>query len=472
MRFRQKMLLAMVWLLALGYGLGGTLLIRQSFRSSLAQARRSASDFCEMTLQTVQLVNLMDIQQDFSSIRTALSRMDTGGLLGLCLSQNGEAVYRDGMDPKPLSPGDACLSCLYLREGQHVLQLSAGVRTNAAPLQLDLLYDVSAIYEARQAQLRTCRGIFLLLLLVGGATAWLVSWLLTRPLSGLARVAKQLGGGRLDARVRRLPKDELGALGTEFNRMADRLSENITALQDAMERQEQFLGSFAHEMKTPMTSIIGYADLLRGQSLDEAEAQEAANYIFSEGKRLEALSLKLLELLLVKRQTLSLTPTGIAPLVESLVRHLQPVYLAQGITLQCRCGAGVCLLEPDLFRSVLINLFDNARKALPDGGNVCVSGRSTGDGYELRVLDNGRGMPAEALAHLTEAFYRVDKSRSRAQGGAGLGLTLCSRILELHGGTIAFASREGNGTCVTLRLPTVELPTPCGEAADAAEVTE
>lgn len=215
------------------------------------------------------------------------------------------------------------------------------------------------------------------------------------------------------------------------------------------------MGSFAHELKTPMTSIIGYADLLRSQSLDEQEAQEAANYIFSEGKRLEALSIKLLDLLMVKHQPPTLKATRMATVIESLASHLQPVYQQSGITLQCRCQDGLCCLDPDLFRSVLVNLLDNARKALPDGGNIYVLGDQTQDGYRVRVLDNGRGMPEEATRHLTEAFYRVDKARSRAQGGAGLGLTLCSRIIELHKGTISFASREGNGTCVTIILPEV-----------------
>ena len=264
-----------------------------------------------------------------------------------------------------------------------------------------------------------------------------------------------LGAGKLDARVQRMPKDEIGALGSELNRMADRLSENITELQDTMERQEQFMGSFAHELKTPMTSIIGYADLLRSQSLDASESQEAAQYIFSEGKRLESLSLKLLDLLLLKHRELTLSPVEIGDVISALVTHLRSIYQARGITLQCRCGPGVCRAEPDLFRSVIVNLLDNARKALPEGGNIYVLGQSLGGTYQIRVLDNGQGMPEEAIRHLTEAFYRVDKSRSRAQGGVGLGLTLCSRILELHEGTISFSSREGQGTCVTLCLPEV-----------------
>lgn len=456
MKFRQKMLLAMVWLLTLSYGVGGVVLIRQSFRSGLEQAKTSAATSFEMTLQTVQLVNRVDIQQDFSSIRTALERMDGAGQLGIRLSQNGAEVYQTGMQPESLSPGNGCRSMLFSQKDQHILQLSAAVRTNAEPLQLDILYDVGPVYRARRAQIRTYHGVYLLLLLFGGGSAWLLSWLLTKPISRLGHAAKKLGGGKMDARVNRLPEDEIGELGGEFNRMADRLSETITELQDSMERQEQFMGSFAHELKTPMTSIIGYADLLRSQSLDEQEAQEAANYIFSEGKRLESLSLKLLDLLLIRHQSLTLVPTEMAPLIDSLISHLQLVYHKSGIILQSRCVPGVCSIEPDLFRSVLINLLDNARKALPNGGNIYVLAESAAEGYCIRVLDNGRGMPADAIRHLTEAFYRVDKSRSRAQGGVGLGLTLCSRVLELHDGTISFASREGNGTCVTVVLPEVK----------------
>lgn len=455
MRFRQKILLVMIWLLTLSYGFGGTLLIHQSFRHSLEQSKNSAAASYAMTLQTVQIVNQIDIQQEFSNTITALTQLDIADQLGLQLSNDGVSVYQDGIEPKTVQPNGECLSLMFEQEAYHILQISAVVNANAVPLQLDILYDVSSLYTARTTQLRTYYSIFLILVLIGGMTAWLSSKLLTKPLSELAKAAKKLGAGKLDTRVSRLPKDEIGDVGAEFNRMADHLSDSITELKDAMARQEQFMGSFAHELKTPMTSIIGYSDLLRRQSLDELEAQEAANYIFSEGKRLEALSIKLLDLLVVKHQSPTLKPTRMASVIESLTSHLQPVYKQSGISLQCRCQDGNCCLEPDLFRSVLVNLLDNARKALPNGGNIYVLGEQIQEGYRIQVLDNGRGMPEEAIRHLTEAFYRVDKARSRAQGGAGLGLTLCSRIIELHKGTISFASREGNGTCVTIILPEV-----------------
>ena len=457
MKFRQKLLLAMVWLLTLSYGIGGVLLISQSFRSSLQQEKATAVSSYEMTLQTVRLVNLVDIRQDFSSIRTALERMDAvSNQAGIQLTKNGEAIYQSGKTIDKLATASGSQLLLFSEDSRHFLQISGPVQTNDTPLQLDILYEITPIYTARAEQLGTYHQVFLGMLILGGAAAWGIAWVLTRPLGKLSHAARRLAAGKLDTRAKLQAKDEVGQLGAEFDRMAEQLSETITAQQEEMERQEQFMGSFAHELKTPMTSIIGYADLLRGQSLDEQEAQEAANYIFSEGKRLEALSLKLLDLLLMKHQNLALIETDPAVLISSLVTHLQPVYREQGVVLQCRCETGLCRLEPDLFSSVLTNLLDNARKALDHGGNIYVLGKQENGCYQIQVLDNGRGMPEEALRHLTEAFYRVDKSRSRAQGGAGLGLTLCSRILELHRGTITFASREGKGTCVTVSLPSAE----------------
>lgn len=139
-------------------------------------------------------------------------------------------------------------------------------------------------------------------------------------------------------------------------------------------------------------------------------------------------------------------------LIESIAKEFRPIMKQQGITLRCSCHPGSWPLEPDLFKSLLYNLMDNARKAMEQGGQILIQSDFSEAGLRIRVADNGRGMPEEALNRLTEAFYRVDKSRSRAQGGAGLGLALCRRIVELHNGELRFTSREGVGTCVTVLL--------------------
>lgn len=102
--------------------------------------------------------------------------------------------------------------------------------------------------------------------------------------------------------------------------------------------------------------------------------------------------------------------------------------------------------------TVCLNLLDNARKAMESGGDLLLEGLLEEGGPLIRVTDSGKGIPAEELSRVTEAFYMVDKSRSRAQGGAGLGLALCRRIVDLHGGTLELESRSGEGTRATVRL--------------------
>ena len=458
MRFRQKMLLVMVWLLTLSYGVGGVLLIRQNFKSSLSQIKKNINESYEMILQSVQLVNFVDIQQDFSSISTTLEKMKTSeSIVGIKLLKGDTVLYQTGETITEYESRSDFESMMFTKDGKNFYQICGSVNTDNKPLQLVILYDITPVYAARDEQVRTYHQIFLLLIIIGGFTAWIATYLMTKPLAKVSRTARALASGDLDARVKPKVLDEIGQIGSDFDNMADRLSDNINELKLTMEHQDQFMGSFAHELKTPMTSIIGYADLLRSQSLTYEEAQEAANYIFSEGKRLESLSLKLLDLLMMKKESIKLIPTDMKQMIDNLSMHLQPVYTKKGIMLQSRCDHGICLVEPDLFSSVLTNLLDNARKAIDNGGNIMIVGESIQGYYRIRVYDNGRGMPEEAIKHITEAFYRVDKSRSRAQGGAGLGLTLCKEVIQLHGGTIAFASREGNGTCVTVTIKEMTL---------------
>ena len=296
------------------------------------------------------------------------------------------------------------------------------------------------------------RGVFLITLAVGGIISFGLATALTSPLRKVSRATRKMADGDLNVRLKLKSKDEVGQLSRDFDHMAGALQTNITAMEETMAAQERFMGSFAHELKTPMTSIIGYADLLRTQSLDGRDAQEAANYIFSEGKRLESLSLKLLQLHLAKHETPELERVQMDRFVTNLVRQLRPVYEQSGIRLECQTKPGNWDLDPELMESVLMNLMDNARKAMEQGGIIALLVDFPENTCRIRVVDNGRGMPPEVLNHLTEAFYRVDKSRSRAQGGAGLGLSLCSEIVRYHNGELKFESKPGKGTCVSVIL--------------------
>lgn len=378
-------------------------------------------------------------------------------MLSLC-GPDGEIIYFSGERNintiVQLAPDDGMSRMTVIRgdDGGRYIRLSSAFKSGQDTLVLDQCSSVSDVYTARGEQLRIYRRVFAAVVVLGGGLSWLLAYWLTRPLTALSSASRRFAAGDLEYREAVRSTDELGTLTADFNVMADKLAANIHELQDAAARQESFMGSFAHEMKNPMTSIIGYAELIRSQLLTPEEEQDAANYIFSEGKRLESLSFKLLDILVLKKKTAELQPCSPAQLVGGTVEHLRRVFAEKNIVLQCRCEEGMCMLEPDLVKSLLVNLLDNARKAMDGGGNIYVVSEMLPDGCRIRVLDTGRGIPQEEIAHITEAFYSVDKSRSRAQGGVGLGLSLCSEIVQLHNGTMSFASRVGNGTCVTVEL--------------------
>jgi len=230
------------------------------------------------------------------------------------------------------------------------------------------------------------------------------------------------------------------------------LERNIENLENVAARREEFVGSFAHELKTPLTAIIGYADMLRSKEMAPKSRFTAAGYIFSEGKRLEALSLKLMDIIVAGNQSFEPKRFEVGYFIRSVAAVTVPSLSNEGMTLDMRWEPGEIEVEPDLFKTLVINLVDNARKASHKGDVIELFGKAEDGGYALYVRDHGHGMPKEELSKITEPFYMIDKSRSRAQNGAGLGLALCQRIAELHGTKLEFDSEVGVGTTVRILL--------------------
>jgi len=451
----------MLGLLSMLFGIGGSLLITISFQNSLKQERESACHMYQTVLETLQIVNDVNNQfayEDIINILRQLSGQNRASWAALKLHNNEQTIFQEGkisfaVLETEAEPGHCTVRYRLSEEEGEFLILSGALGMDEETLYLDMAFDLSALFQVRDIQQRVYQGVFLLLVLLCAVLSYSLSRILTRPLSELREASQAISVGELSRRAKVYSEDEVGKAARDFNAMAEILESNISELRELVERQERFVGSFAHEAKTPMTSIIGYADLIRGQMLNEEEQLDAANFIVAEGRRLEHLSQKLLELLLVKQGQITFVSTNPAALIRGLAAHLEQNYKSQGITIACDCEDGECLLEPELVKSLLINLWDNARKAMEGQESVLfIRSVMLSDGVQISVWDNGRGIPQEALTHLTEAFYRVDKSRSRAQGGVGLGLALCQEIVSLHDGSIRFESELGQGTTVTVIL--------------------
>lgn len=220
--------------------------------------------------------------------------------------------------------------------------------------------------------------------------------------------------------------------------------EKLQALND---RQSRFVADLTHELKTPLTSMIGYADLLRSAPLDESRRRAAADAIYHESTRLESLSQQLLALQGLQTDGVTLGSVPVAAVFADVARSLPDA------ALDCDAPAGATVrADRVLLADLLRNLVLNALHAEPKDGTVHLTCAEAGGQWRLTVRDNGCGIPAGALPHLTEPFYRVDKARARANGGSGVGLALCTEIAAAFGTKLEFESTPGEGTTVAICL--------------------
>lgn len=345
--------------------------------------------------------------------------------------------------------------CEVVRQGdEYFIHCASAVFIFDNTLYIENYRSITNIFNNRIQQQRSGMYITGIMLVSMAAVSFVVSKWLTKPISALSAASRRFSEGSFCERVAIRSNDEIGRLAADFNSMADRVETTVAELRDSAERQEAFVNSFAHELKTPLTSIIGYADVLRSKPLSDEQIIEYSHIIFQEGQRLEAMSMKLMELIVLKKQDFDFQTIPAKMLLRSVENTVRPIFRENNIQFYAKYENDRLLIEPDLIKTVCINLLDNARKSIFRDGRVWLMGKRVGDQYRISVIDNGRGMEQHELHKITNPFYMVDKSRARLQGGAGLGLSICAEIAALHDSALEFKSEPDKGTCVSVRLPT------------------
>lgn len=338
-----------------------------------------------------------------------------------------------------------------IKQGEnYYVQTGVTVNTLDRILYLETMRDVSDVFRERELGFSLYRRVTVIMLIAGTVIMHFISSLLTKPIRLLTKATKQMAAGDYSYRAKQISNDELGQLTTDFNYMAGALQENIGKLEDEIQAREEFMAAFAHELKTPLTAIIGYADMLRSRKLDEEKSFMSANYIYTEGKRLEAMSFRLLDIIVTKRSDVEFQKVQ----AESIFTYLKDIFGARDdMEFHFEYGLGTVWAETNLIKTVLVNLIDNACKASEPGGTVEIAGYKQEEGYRFEVKDYGVGIPEEEQRKITKAFYMVDKSRARSKNGAGLGLALCAEILSLHNSVLEIESTPGKGSCIGFMLP-------------------
>lgn len=313
--------------------------------------------------------------------------------------------------------------------------------------------DITSIYTMMRQQSDYYKLLLIIVLVICSVFMYILSTLLTKPLEKLQQVSESFGQGDYQARASVNSTDEVGQLANTYNVMADSVEEHMEELQNMVTRQEQFVADFTHELKTPMTSIIGYADTLRSRELTREQQVMAASYIFSEGQRLEAMSMKLFDFIYTKQHSITPKKLNVRKLMEEVRASVSPLVTAKDITLTTKDLNCYIYGDLDLLKSAFINLVDNARKASEAGKEIIFSCQQTDDTVTLSVKDFGVGIPEEHLNKICDAFYMVDKSRSRRDGGAGLGLSLAALIFDAHNASMKVESEVGKGTEFKITFP-------------------
>lgn len=292
------------------------------------------------------------------------------------------------------------------------------------------------------------------ILAVLGLVTWWVVRLGVRPIQQMTATASAIAGGDLSLRVPPAePGTEAGELSTALNGMLGHIEAAFEERRAADARLRQFVADASHELRTPVTTIRGYAELYRTGALSERPAlDDAMARTEAEALRMGALVEDMLQLArLDQGRPLERAPVDLARLAADAVADAQAVAPDRRVELRAPEPAVVQGDEGRL-RQVLANLVGNALVHAPDAA-VAVTVRRDGDEVAVEVRDDGPGMSAEDAARAFERFYRADASRSRHQGGSGLGLAIVDATVRAHGGIATITSAPGQGTTVEVRLP-------------------
>lgn len=312
------------------------------------------------------------------------------------------------------------------------------------------IHDVTYVQEKMLKLMTLMIGITFFILFMAVLILSLILKKELRPLQELNENAKNIAEGFYHQRIVVNRKDEVGQLGENFNKMAEAVEVRTNRLRESEQRKTIFMGDLTHELKTPMTAISGYAQTLLSARISDEDREEALTYIIEQCRRLERLSRKMTNLLeLGQNAELELEEVAIKKLFSSAAMSCEMILKNKKIALQIVEQGEYFIVDFDLMTDVLINLLDNAVKASEEGAKIIL--RATDRCIE--VQDFGRGIPKDEQNKILEPFYMVDKSRSRKNGGAGLGLALVSLILEKHNIKMSIVSELGEGSRFILKFP-------------------
>lgn len=435
---RKRIALCMVALVLTLLGPGMALVVSRSFALTMERERARALGE-EAAIARALTLETAEGNVGRSTASTLQTRYGSSELT-IYLLQNGETITGEAL------PTAQKLPELLNTETRATLLDGVSERlliAHALDGEITLLtaLDVSPVYALRRELLRGAAALGLIGLALAGALAIWISGVLIRPLSQLTDAAAKLADGDYAAPLPAAKNDEMNALIRAFSRMSAAIDERETALRTQAEERQALIDALAHEMRTPLTAILGGARLLQQSRLSGSQQSELLDTMAREASRLSTMDERLLLLTRLDHEAPAFAP------FDSRAMAREALSVFDGVRLE---GDGAVFVgERELTILLLRNLVVNAQRA---GGKEAVRVTLHPDGFD--VTDYGCGMTKEQIARAFEPFYKADKARTRSAGGAGLGLPLCRKIARLHHGELRMESEIGRGTRVCYRFDT------------------
>jgi len=361
----------------------------------------------------------------------------------------------DDMDRQLLTQGpfnEECHVEKYKHRKAYYIKAVSELTIQDNPYLLITTSDISEIYSYQN----TLMYWAVLVCGIGGAIIALillgVSKASFKPLTDINENVRIIASGKYDKRLDVQRMDELGELAGNINEMAQAVGNNVRYLQNLADEQKRFIDNLTHEMKTPLTSIISFADIIQiDGNITLEKAARHARVIAQEGRRLNLISQKLMDFIHIgKINEKDKIEVSVKFLFEDISTVMGPMFQKKNICLKKEIQDYTLRIDYELFKTMLCNYIDNAMKASQENGIIEIGSYQEKESSILKIRDYGIGIPEEEIDKIEEPFYMVDKSRSRRAGGAGLGMALCKKIVTAHDGQVYITSRINEGTEIKL----------------------
>jgi len=341
------------------------------------------------------------------------------------------------------------------REQKHFIHIT-GVMSAAYRLyRLDYYFDISDSLADIQNIQRVIIIFSVVFSVIAALGLYYILLRIFKPLGIVANTSRKISNGNYGERIYIKGENELSSMAMDFNRMAEQIEQQIHLLEGEALGKQQFIDNFAHEIRNPLTSVYGYAEYLQKTSFDEDITIKSTQFIMDEANHMKKIANSLLELATLRNYSPVKNKISIENLFNETKQTLKKSLHEKNIQFICKNEIETLDGQEDLIKSLILNLCFNAIKAcVPNEGFIPLEAKMQNKKIVLSVSDNGCGISNEDIEKITEPFYRVDKARSREHGGAGLGLTLCKQIAEVHGAEMKIESAVGAGTKIKIFFTT------------------